>query len=273
MSEWPDPARARIGGTAARTISASSVVRRIGRRCRAAMIARAIRRAKRSSPKSLDQLGQFGFGQRLRRDLQRSGPAPLIRMSSGPSKRNEKPALRRVELRRGDAEIERNAGDRVGVHRGEQMRHVAEASFEDLEAPAVTLGQAAPAPHGLGIAVDAEDPAMRRREQRLAVAAAAKSSVDIDGIVARRQRGEDSIEKNRNMAGGLHRRRRSCAPIEAGLDRRPVIPGAARRGRPEAATWFPVGGRARATSPDGRRSGSAPRSENSCPTRQTPRFR
>ena len=45
-------------------------------------------------------------------------------------------------------------------------------------------------------------------EQRLAVAAAAEGAVDIDGIVARRQRGEHSVEKNRNVPGRSDRLRR-----------------------------------------------------------------
>jgi hypothetical protein len=72
------------------------------------------------------------------------------------------------------------------------------------------LGQGAAPPHRLGITVDAKDLAMRRFEQRLAVAAATKGSVDIDGIVARGQGGEDSVEKNRNVPGGSDRRGRYC---------------------------------------------------------------
>jgi hypothetical protein len=114
-------------------------------------------------------------------------------MSSGPSKRNEKPRSGWVD-----------------VHRREELRHVAEPPFEDTKAFAVTLGQAAAPLHPLGIAVDAEDPAMRCFEQRLAVAAAAESPVDIDGIVAWGQRSDDSVEKNRNVPGrsdrfGLYR--------------------------------------------------------------------
>jgi hypothetical protein len=59
----------------------------------------------------------------------------------------------------------------------------------------------AASPYRLRIAVDAKNPTMPSREQRLAVAAAAESPVDIDGIVAWDERSEDSVEKNRNVPG------------------------------------------------------------------------
>ena len=106
---------------------------------------------------------------------------------------------------RGDAEIEGNSGDRVGSNWSQELSHIAETALEKTKAFAVTLGQVAAPPHRLGIPVDAEDPAMRCIEQRLAVAAAPKGAVDIDGIVARRQCGEDSVEKNRDVPGNSHR--------------------------------------------------------------------
>src|SRR5207302_1990619 len=103
-------------------------------------------------------------------------------------------ALRRVELGRGDAEIEGNSSNRVGVHRRQELRHVAEPPFEKTHAFAVTLGQVAAPLHRLGIAVDTKYPAVRCFQQGLAVAAAAKGAVDINGVVAWGQRGENSVE-------------------------------------------------------------------------------
>ena len=150
--------------------------------------------------KRADQLGKVGLRQgrdQIRGALSGAAHPHVERAVEA----EREAALRRVELGRGDAEIEGNSGDRVGVHRGQELRHVAEPSFEDTKAFAVTLGQVAAPPHRLGIAVDAEDPAMRRIEQRLAVAAAAEGAVDIDGIVARGQRSEHGVEKNRNVPG------------------------------------------------------------------------
>jgi hypothetical protein len=48
---------------------------------------------------------------------------------------------------------------------------------------------------------------VRRFQQRLAVAATAECRVDIDGIVARGERSENSVEKNRNVPGRSDRLR------------------------------------------------------------------
>ena len=60
-SQLPDPAPARISCTAPRTISASLIVRRIGRQCCTAAIARATRRAK--TAEITDQLGELALAQ------------------------------------------------------------------------------------------------------------------------------------------------------------------------------------------------------------------
>jgi hypothetical protein len=57
------------------------------------------------------------------------------------------------------------------------------------------------ATHCIGVAVDAKDAARRCRQQCLAMAAAAKGAIDIDGISARRQRIDHGVEKNRNVPG------------------------------------------------------------------------
>ena len=71
----------------------------------------------------------------------------------------------------------------------------------------MTPSQLAAAPHRLGIAVDAKDPALRRAEQRLAVTAAAKRAVDIDRVITRGQCGEDGLEQNGDVLGRAPRLR------------------------------------------------------------------
>jgi hypothetical protein len=61
------------------------------------------------------------------------------------------------------------------------------------------LGQLAPAPHRVGVAVDPEYPAAGGAEQRHAVAAAAESTVYINSVVARHQGGEHSADQHGNV--------------------------------------------------------------------------
>ena len=77
------------------------------------------------------------------------------------------------------------AGDWVGIHRSQQSFHIPEAAFENSEAPSVTLGEIAAAFYGIGIAIDAKDAATRGSKQCFAVTTAAKSAVDVDGIISR----------------------------------------------------------------------------------------
>jgi hypothetical protein len=77
-------------GTAPRTISASAPVRVIGAAARARTIALETRRAWRSSPSSAIKVASSRSGSRLTRSAAVSPSRPM-RMSSGPSARNEKP--------------------------------------------------------------------------------------------------------------------------------------------------------------------------------------
>ena len=104
-----------------------------------------------------------------------------------------------VELGRGDAKIERDPGNRSVGDRPDQALHVAKIPLDDDEPPAMEASQFETAADGFGVAVYCEDTAFGRREQRQAVAAGAKSAVDVKGAVARRQHFDDSVYQDRHM--------------------------------------------------------------------------
>ena len=118
-----------------------------------------------------------------------------------------KPTLGAVELLRGNAEVERDTGDRIGRHRANQPLHIAEASFEQRQPARMTGGERGAALQRFRIAVDAKNPAARRGQQPGAVAAAAKRAVDIGFAVARRERRQCCLEQDRNVAHALRRDR------------------------------------------------------------------
>ena len=78
-----------------------------------------------------------------------------MRMSSGPSKRNEKPRSGLVDLHRGDAEIERDAVDRADAARRQQFVHRAEAAFDQGKAAVGAAREFGAAGDRRRIAVDA----------------------------------------------------------------------------------------------------------------------
>ena len=63
-------------------------------------------------------------------------PSPLMRMSSGPSCRNEKPRSAAVELHRGDAEIEHDAVDRLVAGIARDRVEIGKAIFDQCQAAA-----------------------------------------------------------------------------------------------------------------------------------------
>ena len=238
----------------------------MGRRCRAVAIARATRRAKRSSPKSRISSASSGFGQA--RDEIRG--ALLLRRSF--ACRAARPSGTRNPRSGVSSCVEETPRSRAIPAIGSvltgasKLHHIAEPSFENLQASVVALGQVAAAPHRLA------DRGRCRRRGNARRRATPRCS---------RRRQRSRRHKRRRHAAPTRRARRreerECAAIAAartaGSAGSAVIRGAARRGRPAAATAFLAGARARASSPDGRRSGSAPRSESSSPNRQTPRCR
>ena len=118
-------------------------------------------------------------------------------MSSGPSWRNENPRCGLVQLHRRDAEIEGDAGDGPGRKRPEQPLHVAERAGDQGQPAAVAGGERLAARDRLGVTVNAEDTAARGAEERFTIAAGAEGSVDIDRIVARRQRSQHRLGEHR----------------------------------------------------------------------------
>ena len=120
-----------------------------------------------------------------------------MRMSSGPSKRKEKPRAGLVELPGGDAEIEGDAVDGGEPVRRQQLREIAEAAVQNGEPVRVAGDQGAGAGERLGVAVDADDPARRRGEQRLAIAAAAEGGVEVNAARTRRQRQQHFFQQHR----------------------------------------------------------------------------
>ena len=242
----------------------------MGRQCCTAAIARATRRAKRSSPKSRISSASSALGQG-RNQIRGARTLAAHSHIERPVKAKRKTALGGIELRRGDAEIKSDAGDRLDGHRGEQANHLAEAPLDDRQSSAKMLGQIAPAPHRIGVAVNPEDAAACRGEQRHAVAASAEGCVDVDGIVARRQRGEHGVQQDGNVrmsvsgaSDGSRRDRSGC---------RPVIGGAGRQGCRAAAFSSLADGRVRARLPRAPQTDWAPKSGSSGRARQRPRSR
>src|SRR6202040_3990693 len=83
--------------------------------------------------KRTDELGKFGLRQ-VRKQIRGalSGAAhPHVERAVEAERET---ALWRVELSRRDAEIEGDSRDRAGVDRSEELRHVAEPSFEKTKA-------------------------------------------------------------------------------------------------------------------------------------------
>src|SRR6185369_18052107 len=73
------------------------------------------------------------------------------------------------------------------------------AAFDQTQAAVVLLRQALAAFDGAGIAIDAPHRAVRRIEQRAAVAAGAERAIDIDGAVARLQGFDHFGQQNGTM--------------------------------------------------------------------------
>ncbi len=147
-----------------------------------------------------DQLGQLVLG-KLRDEV--GGARPILSHAhvERAVEAKREATLGAVELLRGNAEIERDPGDRVGRCRADQLIHVAEAAFDQRQPTGELGGESRTAPHCLGIAVDAEDPATRRGQQPRAVAAAAEGAIDIGFAVAWRECRQHRLEQDRDMVG------------------------------------------------------------------------
>ncbi len=90
------------------------------------------------------------------------GPPPPMRMSSGPSKRNENPARGFVELHRRDADIHDDAVERHGVFGFGDLGQLGETAFDQRETAVHRIDKARAAGDGGPIAVNADDAAIGR---------------------------------------------------------------------------------------------------------------
>ncbi len=106
------------------------------------------------------------------------GPSPPMRMSSGPSWRNEKPRSRLIELHRRDAEIEQDAVDRVVTEAARDMFEIGEMVLDQREPALRLLDQAEAARHRVAVAVDADDARIAGFEDGARVPAGAERAVD-----------------------------------------------------------------------------------------------
>src|SRR5205823_3204088 len=134
-----------------------------------------------------DQLGEIAL---LETGYQIGGarPIPSHAHVERAVEAERKAAVGIVELLRGDADVERDAGDRIGRYRANQPLHVAEAAFDQIQSAGMPGGEGSAALQRFGIAIDAEDAAARRFQQPGAVTAAAKGAVHISFAIARRER-------------------------------------------------------------------------------------
>ena len=150
-----------VGGAMARRRAPRS---RRARRCRSAAsraralaMAAATARARFSSPRTAMTRARSRGSKRLTTSAA-LGPSPPIRMSSGPSKRKEKPRAGIVELHRGDADIEDDAVDPLRAVRGGDARRGRRSGPRPASAgrrcPATS---AAPAGDRRRVAVDGDD--------------------------------------------------------------------------------------------------------------------
>ena len=105
-------------------------------------------------------------GSRLTRSAA-DGPSRSMRMSSGPSCRNEKPRAAAVELHRRDADVEHHPVERRRARfRGDAVE-LAEAPLPQLQPAGVVAPRPRPRQR-LGVAVDADHPRGAGVEQRRA---------------------------------------------------------------------------------------------------------
>ena len=190
-----------------------------------------------------DELGELRLGQRVDEIGGARAVARPMRMSSGPSARNEKPRSALVELDRRDAEIERHAvqPQRCRAARSSSL-HLAEAPFDEREPAGIATrerGAAARPPAGSRSMRD--DAAARRFEQRL-------------GCTRRRRR------CRRDRARRRAARARQASPrARTGMCAASLISGPARGAAASRCA------RVRAAPADGVRNGPAPRSGRCLP--------
>ena len=130
------------------------------------------------------------------------GPSPPMRMSSGPSLRNEKPRSGLIELHRGDAEIEQDAVDRLVTEAARDVLEIGEAILDQRQ-PALRPASTSAKPPA--IASRSRSMPMTRvpptSQDRARVSAGAERAVDIDAAIARPSCSNDLAGEHGNMTG------------------------------------------------------------------------
>ena len=179
------------------TISASAAVVSMACSSRALTIARATARAWFSSP-SVPMMAARSRALALATMSAALGPCRPMRMSSGPSSRNEKPRAASSSLHRRHAEIEHDAVRRRGAGNGVQIR---EAVFDEFQPAVRGLDQRRALRDGGLIAVDADHARSGRVQDQARVAAGAERRVDIKSAVMDAEPVDGAAAEHGNMTG------------------------------------------------------------------------
>ena len=164
-------------------------------------MARAMRREARSSPNSNSRSASSRSGSVLTRSAA-VGPLRLMRMSSGPSPRNEKPRAGSSSWNDDTPRSSTTPSSAVTPCSRQQVQHVAELAVDQVQPAGKARGEAGAAGDRLGIAIDRPDRAGRRLEERRRVAAAAERAVQIDAAGARGEQADDLGQHDGDM--GVH---------------------------------------------------------------------
>ncbi len=122
-----------------------------------------------------------------------------MRMSSGPSRRNEKPrAASSICIEETPMSITTPSTAAMPCSSTSRSMSPKRPSTQDQPA-GMGLGQGAAGGNGMGVAVDGDHPAVGGGEDRPAVAAGAEGAVDIEAAIAGRERLQHLVEHDRHM--------------------------------------------------------------------------
>ena len=151
-----------------------------------------------------DNVGERRLGQRID-EIRRRRPLPLHPHVERPVGTEGQAASGIVELRRGRAEVEGDAGDIGNPECGQQLFHVAVAAFDQRQPAGSLRRQGRAAGDRIRVAIDGVDAAAHGLEQGARIAAAAERTVDVNPVVTRGERVNRLGEKNRDVGRVVHR--------------------------------------------------------------------
>ena len=181
------------------------------------------------------------------------GPSPPMRMSSGPSSRNEKPRSASSSCIEDTPRSSTTPSTAAWPNFSRDAVERGEALLDQRQSAIGRLHQIGAVRHRALVAVDADDLRIGGREDRAAVAAGAEGAVDIDAAVADVEQLERGPREHGNVTGqsasdsrAIAARHHSRAP--SGSSAALSKPG---RFLQRAPSWWPPRG--------ARRSGQAPR--------------